>query len=73
MQTKTTVPCQPCHRTVCTMNDHRCMRDIPAFDVAAIAERVLNEAAPRLALERKLALPDAVITKDSHGNPDGAP
>jgi heptosyltransferase-2 len=34
IQTKTTVPCQPCHRPVCTMNDHRCMRDIPAFDVA---------------------------------------
>ena len=32
MQTKTEVPCQPCHRPVCTMNDHRCMRDIPAFD-----------------------------------------
>jgi heptosyltransferase II len=44
VQTKTTVPCQPCHRTVCRMNDHRCMRDIPASDVAAIAERVLNEA-----------------------------
>ena len=33
VQTKTTVPCQPCHRPVCTMNDHRCMRDIPASDV----------------------------------------
>jgi heptosyltransferase-2 len=30
------------------MNDHRCMRDIPASDVAAIAERVLNEAAARV-------------------------
>jgi heptosyltransferase-2 len=49
VQTKTTVPCQPCHRPVCTMNDHRCMRDIPASDVADIAERVLNEAAARLA------------------------
>src|ERR1700742_3617051 len=39
--TKTTVPCQPCHRPVCTQNDHRCMRDIPASDVAAIAETVL--------------------------------
>jgi heptosyltransferase-2 len=45
VQTKTTLSCQPCHRTVCRMNDHRCMRDIPASDVAAIAERVLNEAA----------------------------
>jgi heptosyltransferase-2 len=31
------------------MNDHRCMRDIPASDVADIAERVLNDAAARLA------------------------
>jgi len=45
-QTKTVVPCQPCHRPVCRMNDHRCMRDIPAADVAEIAMRVLHEAAP---------------------------
>ncbi len=45
VQTRTVVPCQPCHRPVCTMNDHRCMRDIPASDVVAIAERVLSEAA----------------------------
>src|SRR5256885_5821434 len=44
VQTKTVLPCQPCHRPVCTMNDHRCMRDIPASDVVAIAQRVLNEA-----------------------------
>jgi heptosyltransferase-2 len=44
VQTKTVVPCQPCHRPVCTMNDHRCMRDIPASDVVAIAGRVLSEA-----------------------------
>jgi heptosyltransferase II len=47
VQTKTTLSCQPCHRTVCRINDHRCMRDIPASDVAAIAERVLAEAAAR--------------------------
>ncbi len=45
--TKTHVPCQPCHRPVCTMNDHRCMRDIPASDVADIAERVLAQASTR--------------------------
>jgi len=45
IETKTVVPCQPCHRPVCTMNDHRCMRDIPASDVVATAERVLTEAA----------------------------
>src|ERR1700724_1638889 len=44
VQTSTVVPCQPCHRPVCTMNDHRCMRDIPASDVADIAGRVLAEA-----------------------------
>jgi heptosyltransferase-2 len=45
VQTKTKVPCQPCHRPVCRINDHRCMRDIPASDVVAIAERILSEAA----------------------------
>ena len=45
VQTKTAVPCQPCHRPVCRMNDHRCMRDIPAADVVEIAEHVLREAA----------------------------
>jgi heptosyltransferase-2 len=49
VQTETVVPCQPCHRPVCTMNDHRCMRDIPAADVVAIARRVLAEAAAHLA------------------------
>jgi heptosyltransferase-2 len=48
VQTKTVVPCQPCHRPVCTMNDHRCMRDIPASDVVAIAERVLADAGARV-------------------------
>ena len=47
VQTKTNVPCQPCHRPVCRMNHHRCMRDIPASDVVAIAGRVLAEAAAR--------------------------
>jgi heptosyltransferase-2 len=45
IQTSTTVPCQPCHRPVCTMNNHACMRDIPATDVAEITARVLAEAA----------------------------
>ena len=44
VQTKTVVPCQPCQRPVCTTNDHRCMRDIPASDVVEIAQRVLTEA-----------------------------
>lgn len=44
VQTKTVVPCQPCHRPICRMGHHHCMRDIPAAEVAAIAERVLGEA-----------------------------
>jgi heptosyltransferase-2 len=49
VQTKTGVPCQPCHRPVCRMQHHRCMREIPASDVAEIAERVLAELAARVA------------------------
>jgi lipopolysaccharide heptosyltransferase II len=49
VQTKTVVPCQPCQRPICTMNDHRCMRDIPASDVVAIAARVLADAGARVA------------------------
>lgn len=44
IQTKTLVPCQPCHRPVCRMNEHRCMRDIPANDVVAVVQRLLAEA-----------------------------
>lgn len=44
IQTDTVVPCQPCHRPVCTMNDHRCMRDIPASEVVAVTTRVLAAA-----------------------------
>jgi heptosyltransferase II len=43
IQTKTVVPCQPCHRPVCTMNEHRCMRDILVDDVITAAQRVLAE------------------------------
>ena len=41
LQTKAVLPCQPCQRTVCTMNDHRCMRDIDPAYVAEIAQRLL--------------------------------
>jgi heptosyltransferase II len=49
VKTDTEVPCQPCHRPVCRMKHHRCMRDIPASDVAAITARVLAEAGARAA------------------------
>ncbi len=47
IQAKTPLPCQPCHRPVCTQNDHRCMRDIPAAEVVAIAEQVLAAVGTR--------------------------
>jgi heptosyltransferase-2 len=45
--TKTFLPCQPCQRTICTMNDHRCMRDIAASDVVDIAQQVLAQSSVR--------------------------
>jgi len=48
VQTKTPLACQPCQRTVCTMNDHRCMRDIPSSDVVEIARRLLDQAGGRI-------------------------
>src|SRR6267378_5763074 len=41
LQTRAVLPCQPCQRTVCTMNDHRCMRDIDPAYVADVAHRLL--------------------------------
>ncbi len=39
LQTKAVLPCQPCQRTVCTMNDHRCMRDIDRLHYVAERSR----------------------------------
>jgi heptosyltransferase-2 len=49
VQTRTVVPCQPCHRPVCSMNDHRCMRDIAASDVVTSALRVMSEVSAHVA------------------------
>ena len=46
-QTKEVLACQPCQRTVCTMNDHRCMRDIPAADVVDTVQQVLAQVSRR--------------------------
>ncbi|WP_284264827.1 lipopolysaccharide heptosyltransferase II [Bradyrhizobium iriomotense] len=47
VQDKSILSCQPCQSTICRMNDHRCMRDIAASDVVAIAQRVLSESGAR--------------------------
>lgn len=44
VQTTAALSCQPCQRTVCTMNEHRCMRDISASHVVDLAQRVLATA-----------------------------
>lgn len=48
VQTATPPPCEPCQRTICTMNDHACMRTIPASEVVAIAQRVLRDTGARV-------------------------
>jgi heptosyltransferase-2 len=35
IETRTDVPCRPCHKPNCRLVHHRCMRDIPAADVIA--------------------------------------
>jgi heptosyltransferase II len=35
IETRTDVPCRPCHKPTCRLVHHRCMRDIPASDVIA--------------------------------------
>jgi len=34
METKTDVPCRPCHKPTCRLRHHRCMQDIPVEQVA---------------------------------------
>jgi heptosyltransferase-2 len=42
IETKTEVSCRPCHKPVCRMEHHRCMRDIPAAQVLAAVHRALG-------------------------------
>jgi heptosyltransferase II len=35
IETRTELPCRPCHKPTCRLVHHRCMRDIPAADVMA--------------------------------------
>jgi heptosyltransferase-2 len=44
IQSKTDVPCRPCHKPVCRMQHHACMRDIATGEVIEVAERVLAAA-----------------------------
>jgi heptosyltransferase-2 len=36
--------CRPCHKPVCRLGHHRCMREIPAAQVMAIAQKTFAAA-----------------------------
>jgi heptosyltransferase-2 len=44
IQSRTDVPCRPCHKPVCHMQHHACMRDISTNEVIDVAQRVLVDA-----------------------------
>ena len=41
IETRTEVPCRPCHKPTCRLHHHRCMRDIPAAQVLEAVEQAL--------------------------------
>ena len=44
VETTSELACQPCHKPVCALGHHRCMRDIADAQVLAAAERALAAA-----------------------------
>jgi heptosyltransferase II len=40
------LPCRPCHKPVCRLGHHRCMRDISADQVAGAIRRTIGAARP---------------------------
>jgi heptosyltransferase-2 len=44
VETRTELPCRPCHKPTCRMLHHRCMRDIPTEAVTDAALRALQSA-----------------------------
>lgn len=42
IETTTDVPCRPCHKPICRMGHHACMRDIPAATVLDAARRAVR-------------------------------
>jgi lipopolysaccharide heptosyltransferase II len=41
IETRTELPCRPCHKPSCRLRHHRCMRDIPAAQVLEAVERAV--------------------------------
>ncbi len=46
IETTTELPCRPCHKPVCRLVHHRCMRDIPPEQVLAATRRALAAVPP---------------------------
>ena len=74
IETKSDVPCRPCHKPTCRLQHHRCMRDIPMEQVlAAVREALATRPAMEVLAEvRKpgLQTPDeasALIRGDRNG------
>jgi heptosyltransferase-2 len=47
IETTSELPCRPCHKPVCRLVHHRCMRDILPDDVLAATHRALEAVLPR--------------------------
>jgi lipopolysaccharide heptosyltransferase II len=45
IETSTELPCRPCHKPVCRLQHHRCMRDIPAEQVIESTRRAIAACA----------------------------
>ena len=46
IETATELPCRPCHKPVCRLVHHRCMRDIAPDEVLAATRRALSAVRP---------------------------
>jgi heptosyltransferase-2 len=47
IETKTALPCRPCHKPTCRLGHHRCMQDIPPDQTLDALRRTLAEARPQ--------------------------
>jgi lipopolysaccharide heptosyltransferase II len=47
IETASLLPCRPCHKPVCRLGHHRCMRDIPVDQIAAAVQSALAAARVR--------------------------
>ncbi len=47
IETKTDVPCRPCHKPECALLHHRCMREIPSGQVLDAVRQALDKPAAR--------------------------